>query len=109
MDLFTRFDMMRGIPSRLREFPSNPKRIAIADRIAKIPDSELTRQAVRDAMDGWPDWTKHECDQCLADCEVLVRIGDEPDYDARWLDLCLSCLEKAVELAKSAHVQPSDG
>lgn len=42
-------------------------------------------------------WTTLECDECGFDFETLVRVGVEPDYEARWQDLCKSCLHKALE------------
>jgi hypothetical protein len=44
---------------------------------------------------GNDSWTKLLCTECNENCESVVRIGDEPEYDARWVDLCDECLEKA--------------
>ena len=50
------------------------------------------------AIIGNNSWTDCICDECGNDFPSLVRIGDEPDYEAHWLDLCKTCLQKAVEL-----------
>jgi len=47
-------------------------------------------------------WTKNACDVCDRQFSALIRIGDEPDYDARWQDLCVDCLTSALETLKAA-------
>lgn len=69
-----------------------------ADQLFKLRrDGNLTEQAIRRTV-GNPSWTENKCDECDKDCETLVRIGSEPDYEARWLDLCQSCAESAISL-----------
>lgn len=107
----TRQDVLDGILPKLREtygsYIERGARLAngtdpavTIQAVAALP-RPLQRDAVREAMDGWPDWTDNRCDECHADRDVLIRIGDEPDYDARWVDLCADCLRKASKLAKS--------
>lgn len=42
-------------------------------------------------------WASNDCDLCEKDVETTIRIGDEPDYVARWVDLCPECLAKAAK------------
>lgn len=49
-----------------------------------------------DKIIGNKSWGKVSCTECGKDCSEIVRIGDEPDWDARWVDLCNDCLVKAV-------------
>lgn len=49
-----------------------------------------------DTIIGNDSWTKNCCDECGKDCDVLLRMGQEPDYDARWLDLCERCLREGL-------------
>lgn len=37
------------------------------------------------------------CDQCGEEREVLVRVGDEPGWESRWVDLCEQCLRLALD------------
>lgn len=43
---------------------------------------------------------ENRCDECEQDFDTLVQIGQEPDYDARWLCLCEGCLKSAASLLK---------
>lgn len=45
---------------------------------------------------GNESWTRNQCTECKEDCDVLVRIGETPDYDAQWVDVCHDCLRKAI-------------
>lgn len=51
-------------------------------------------------------WTGNVCDDCERDFPVLVHIGPDPDYDARWQTLCASCVAKAAKLLATAHPHP---
>jgi len=56
------------------------------------------------------DWTNLDCDICgKSDCETVARIGDEPDYEARWQDICLPCLTKLGAWAESSDTAKSEG
>lgn len=45
---------------------------------------------------GVTGWGSLECDECHTDHEHMIRFGQTPDYEARWQDLCLPCLKRAV-------------
>ena len=63
---------------------------------------------VKAAM-GTGGWVSNQCDACGQDFPVLLEIGDEPDYEARWLDLCEGCLETALLKIRSLkHKEPAD-
>lgn len=37
-----------------------------------------------------------ECDECESeDVDTILHIGDEPNYDARWQQLCPVCVRRA--------------
>lgn len=59
-------------------------------------DLETCSVADVDAAIGTTGWARNNCDQCGRDCASLVRIGDEPDYEARYQDLCVECLQSAL-------------
>ena len=64
-------------------------------------DLETCSVADVDATLGVTGWASLICDECDADCERLVRLGEEPDYDVRWQDVCADCLRKAMTLCES--------
>ncbi|MCK9569140.1 hypothetical protein M0R72_09375 [Candidatus Pacearchaeota archaeon] len=44
------------------------------------------------------------CSECRVESEVVVRLGDEPDYDSNTTWICPSCLQKALTLA-TQHIE----
>ena len=69
-------------------------------RLAAL-DLETCSRAEVDVAVGTDGWASLTCDECGEAVERIVRIGQEPDYEARWQDLCLPCLEKACALMKA--------
>jgi hypothetical protein len=47
-------------------------------------------------------WSNNICDECGGGFEYTVQLGEEPDYDRRWQNLCVTCLENAVALLRGA-------
>ena len=56
-----------------------------------------TEDAIGEVM-GNRSWTKNKCDECGQDYDVTVQLGEEPDYESATAQICLGCLNKAVEL-----------
>lgn len=48
---------------------------------------------------GATGWADNECDICHKSKPLVIRFGDDPDYEARWQDICPECLGKAAKLA----------
>ncbi len=42
------------------------------------------------------------CDSCEKMVSLVVRVGQEWDWESASADLCLDCLEQAVVLARNA-------
>jgi hypothetical protein len=78
-----------------------PWGLSIADTIQRL--EAIKREGVtRDALDrlfATTNWGAPSCDECEEHPEVVIHIGSEPDYDARWQTLCANCLGKALALA----------
>lgn len=70
----------------------------VIDGLDKL-DSETCAPEEINKLIGNDSWTDNKCDECGAQSETLVRLGEEPDYEARWQDLCGSCLLEASKLA----------
>jgi hypothetical protein len=43
-------------------------------------------------------WVYPECDQCNKLADVVVSVGQPPDYDSHTAVLCLKCVTKAFNL-----------
>jgi hypothetical protein len=100
MTVIRRSDICRSVPERwaeqYRKYPQHSGKSAI---LAALAPEELTKGRI-DAIIGNSSWTRNQCDECGKDHEVTVRLGEQPDCDARWLDLCVACLYEAARLAE---------
>ena len=96
-----RFERQYGHDRNQPSWKSDLTRGEMIDALNALDVDTCAAEAVN-AIIGNKSWTSNECDACGADCEVLVRIGDEPDYEARWQDLCAECLSDAAALATTA-------
>ena len=81
-----------------KQYKRCPARAFQTATLLALPPEQRT-PAVINAIIGNDSWTRHECDECGKDKEVLVLIGSEPDWDAQWQELCHECLLKAADLA----------
>lgn len=111
MRIITQRDVIKGVPEKFRSqyghFLDTPAfwkpgstKGAIADALDAL-DTERCSTADVDEVIGVGHWAANKCDECGAEnCETLVRLGEEPDYEARWLDLCAGCLTAALEAVR---------
>jgi len=49
---------------------------------------------------GNDSWTSNRCNQCRNETDVLIRLGEEPDWESNTFFICKDCLEKAINLIK---------
>lgn len=54
-------------------------------------------------------WVTENCDLCDAECEHWLEVGQEPDYEARWLYLCLPCAEHLAAIAMETRRAETKG
>lgn len=74
----------------------------IANALQAMEVRTCTPQEI-DAVIGRKGWASNECDVCGEEnAPITLRIGDEPDYEARWQDICLPCLVNLGTLAAQA-------
>lgn len=51
---------------------------------------------------GTTGWGLIKCDECGERQNKLVRMGEKPDYEARWQDICAHCLDRGLDIISSA-------
>ena len=78
----------------------------ITARLSLLSPQDRTPDTI-DAIIGNGTWTANFCDECGMDQSVSVHLGEEPDYEARYLNLCLSCLRDAAKMAEDAALSPN--
>jgi len=104
-----RRDIIRGVLERFKdqyshynyysEIGSGSTLEAVGLKIARLSKLDLETASCEDVdkamnLTGWVDLN---CEFCDANVESLTRLGNEPDYEARWVDICDECLGKIVE------------
>lgn len=106
IERITRRDIIRAVPDNFRkQYGSHPNEMAawskhgrtrgeLIERSKALDAETCTAEEMNAAIE--TNWTAHECDECGDDFDTLVRIGQEPDYEARWVDLCHSCVSVAL-------------
>lgn len=50
-------------------------------------------------------WTENKCEECRKDSDVLIWLGggeDSDEYD--YVEVCIECLQKAIDLAQGAVI-----
>lgn len=74
---------------------------------ADIGRLDLDKCSVEDINQalGTSGWASLKCDECGERVDKLLRIGEEPTYEARWRDVCESCLAKAADILKSTKAK----
>jgi hypothetical protein len=102
--VLTRTQLIADVPARwAKQYPEaryqSDDKAAIRQELAGLGTWQLTRERI-DAIIGNGHWTKQCCDRCGADSDVLFQIGQEPDYDARYVDLCQACIREIAEIAE---------
>ncbi len=99
-----RRDIIRGVyerfkdqyghykPSQLVGWKETEEPIGLKiDRLSKLDLETASVEDVDKAMN-LTGWASLKCDFCDADVESLIRLGDEPNYEARWVDICDECI-----------------
>lgn len=107
MKIITMRDVIRGVPGRWDETYSKHYGTSYRTFYGDPQETSKRLHALNldtcssvdvDAVIGNDSWTRSACDECGANQVTLCHIGDEPDYEARYQQLCVDCLRAAVEL-----------
>ena len=65
--------------------------------------SPKTEKEVMDII-GNRSWTSVVCDECGLEHDIVIRLGEEPDYESATVYVCKSCLKKALKMIKDANL-----
>lgn len=107
MEIIKKRDRIKGVMASFkRAFADHPHDWLFADgrsphdiirKLAALDLKTCDAKAI-DEIIGNDTWTALRCEECNEDYDFLIRFGEDPDYDARWADVCRGCLMKAVEM-----------
>lgn len=106
MCVITRRDIIRQVPAQFERQYGHARAISswkgnvthgeMIDALNALDTETCTAEAVNEII-GNKSWTDNECDVCGENKDALLRMGDEPDYEAHWWDICGDCLSKASD------------
>lgn len=101
MYVTTKREVIRGVPDQWRAqyagWPADSEKAAITLALDAL-DAETCSAEDVELIIGNSSWTSLTCTCCGASADVLIHIGDEPDYDAIYQDLCRACVIKAASM-----------
>lgn len=105
MKVITRQGLANSAPARWAEvygnghFASQPDKQEVLAKLAALahpidPDKV-------DAIIGNTSWTTQSCHECGRESELVIEVGQEPDYESCTANMCIGCLEAALSLASN--------
>jgi len=69
-----------------------PKLLALGP----VPDADKVDEII-----GNKSWTAVcKCDECNKHSDIVIRLGEEPDYESATAYVCAECLARAIDLCK---------
>lgn len=86
-------------------FPHGRTRGQVREALAAL-DLETCARADVDAAIGVTGWAGLRCDECGETPSMVIRFGEEPDWEARWQELCADCLGKGLSLLRETRPKP---
>lgn len=52
---------------------------------------------------GNDSWTSLKCDECEAETDTVVIVGQPPDYESSTASICVGCINAAYHLTQEFH------
>lgn len=110
MKILRRSDKVAGVPARWKEQYFDRNRAWSQTHSGNSEDiynaliacNHLTADDVNRII-GNNSWTGESCDDCGKDGEeIMIQVGQEPDYESSTASLCRECVAKAALLINSA-------
>jgi len=112
MRVVTRREIIRSVPARFemqygknrsgKLWKATVTHGEMIDALNALDTKTCTAEAV-DEIIGNKTLTLNECDACGENKDVLLRLGEELDYDVRWWDICGDCLSKASDILSQSQ------
>lgn len=102
MEIITKKRLLKELPKTWRLYYDINIVWANGNSSFEIPkllekEVDLTEDRAAEII-GNRSWTRNECDECGQDCDIVVRLGQEPDYESSTAQICLACLQVAIQL-----------
>lgn len=70
----------------------------ILDELQTLDTETCSKKEVDDII-GNESWTRGDtCNECKRPSDILIQVGEEPDYESRTASICPECLKAAMSL-----------
>ena len=106
--VITQREVIRSVPKAweaaysIGYYAKDQEKQAITDKLRSLDVDTCSADDVA-AIIGNRSWVENDCDLCAdSECDIILQIGDEPDYDSRWMNACLPCAANLGKLAAQA-------
>lgn len=80
-----------------KRFRKDDTYASVLNRLEQLNLDTCTEEEVIDII-GNNSWTRLLCDNCYAEVDRIVQVGDRPAYESSTANLCQKCAANAVEL-----------
>lgn len=102
MNLITKSMLIKGVAKEWRaQYPKGraQDKDAIYNKLCRLPEGATENDIAK--VIGNSSWTSNKCDECKQESDVVIMLGDEPDYKSNTASICPQCLSKAMSLVSS--------
>jgi hypothetical protein len=70
--------------------------IMVGEELSKLDKETVSAEEVNSLIGN--DWVSKTCHDCGSIVKDIVQVGEEPDYERCYANICFDCLENAVKL-----------
>lgn len=78
----------------------------IYKELIKLGDNATEEKII--SIIGNRSWTNNTCHECERDVDVLVQLGQKPDYESYTARICTDCITNALNLVKESNATKED-
>ena len=102
MKLITERQQIRDVAKEweaiYKYYPETSEFTETTEKLKKLNVETATAMDV-EAIIGNNSWCcPSTCDECGLDYDVVVKVGENPDYEGTTINLCEGCIKKALAL-----------
>lgn len=72
--------------------------VSVAEKLEALDKENASAKDVADIIRN-ESWTRLECSECGCECDWVLMVGQEPDYESRTAYLCFGCVKLAAKTA----------
>ena len=99
MHIITKRDQIKTVYGRwAKQYPKGSMgedKDEITKKLGELNFNTCSSKDIDDII-GNSTWTELECDQCKRSVDLILRLGEAPDYESTTFLICKDCLESVT-------------